>query len=166
MTLSLFRLPRFALLFDMHCWGYRAIWALLPIGAIGCYGYYAPLNSELSGREIQLALTDSGSVVLAPRVGYAVVAVEGKLLADSAGLYEMSVVSTQRRDGQESGWKGERVEIPHSLVSTLSERRFSRARTSLFAGAVSVGLVVIKHIFGGAGGSNAPGGIPGGPSPR
>lgn len=131
-----------------------------------CYGLYAPQSSQLTGRDLELVLTDSGSVMLMPRVGASVQAVTGRLLTDSAGVYSVSVESTRRRDGVESGWRGERVDIPHPFVSSLSERRFSAARTTLFAGAMTVALVAIKTIFGGAGGSNSPGGIPGGPNPR
>ena len=132
----------------------------------GCYGLYAPQSSRLTGRELELTLTDSGSVMLTPRVGVAVQAVDGRLLTDSAGVYAMAVQSTRRRDGIENGWRGELVEIPHAFVASLAERRFSTARTTLFAGAMTVALAAIKGIFGGAGGSNSPGGVPGGPSPR
>src|SRR5438046_6202023 len=100
----------------------RIIRRLFPVALIAvasCYGFYAPLDSHLAGRELQLSLTDSGSVMLAPRIGYQVDAVEGKLIADTAGFYALSVASTRRRDGLENGWRGERVEIPHSFVSTL-----------------------------------------------
>jgi hypothetical protein len=132
----------------------------------GCYGLYAPQSPRLAGRDLELTLTDSGSVMLTPRVGIAVRAVDGRLLTDSAGVYAMAVGSTRRRDGIENGWRGELVEIPHVFVASLAERRFSTARTTLFAGAVTVALVAIKGIFGGSGGSNSPGGVPGGPSPR
>ena len=132
----------------------------------GCYGFYAPGTPRLAGRDLELVLTDSGSVMLAPRVGLAVQAVDGRLLTDSAGIYSLAVQSTRRRDGMENGWRGERLEVPHSFVASLAERRFSAARTTLFAGAMTAALIAIKGIFGGSGGSNAPGGVPGGPSPR
>jgi hypothetical protein len=140
--------------------------AIAVLTASACYGYYAPLNPDLTGRRIQLTLTDSGSVVLSPRVGFDIDAVEGELLTDSAGKYLMSVLTTRRRDGLENGWKGEAVAIPHTLVATLTERRFSRARTTMFVGATTFAMVAIKRIFGGAGGANFPGGTPGGPAPQ
>ena len=134
--------------------------------SVSCYGLYAPQSSQLSGRNLELMLTDSGSVMLIPRVGASVQAIAGRLLSDSAGVYALSVESTRRRDGIENGWRGERVEVPHVFVASLAERRFSAARTTLFAGAMTAALVIIKGIFAGSGGSNSPGGIPGGPSPR
>lgn len=132
----------------------------------GCYGLYAPENSHLAGRDLELSLTDSGSVMLTPRVGLSVESIAGRLLTDSAGVYAMSVESTRRRDGIENGWRGERVDVPHVFVSSLAERRFSAARTTLFAGALTAALIAIKGIFAGAGSSKSPGGVPGGPSPR
>ncbi|HJP58997.1 MAG TPA: hypothetical protein VJ865_03335 [Gemmatimonadaceae bacterium] len=131
-----------------------------------CYGFYAPDSARLTGRDLEFMLTDSGSVMLASRVGPAVEAVDGRLLTDTAGVYSMAVQSTRRRDGLENGWRGELVQIPHPFVASVAERRFSPARTTLFAGAMTAALVALKSVFAGAGGSNSPGGIPGGPNPR
>ena len=139
---------------------------LAVVTSAGCYGYYAPLSTDLSGRQVQLSLTDSGSLALAPHVGNGIEAIDGKMVADSAGAYLISIFGTRRRDGQEATWKGEMLDIPRPFVSTVSERRFSRARTLLFTGVTTVAMVAIKHAFGGAGGANAPGGTGPGPGPR
>jgi hypothetical protein len=131
-----------------------------------CYGFYAPETARLTGRDLEFMLTDSGSVMLTSRVGPAVQAVDGRLVIDTAGVYSLAVQSTRRRDGMENGWRGELVEIPHPFVASVAEKRFSPARTTLFAGALTAALVVIKGIFAGNGGSNSPGGVPGGPNPR
>jgi hypothetical protein len=145
----------------------RTTTGLTCLGAsFGCYGLYAPQSSRLTGRDLELQLTDSGSVMLTPRVGLSVESIAGRLLVDSAGVYAMSVESTRRRDGIENSWRGERLDVPHVFVSTLAERRFSAARTTLFAGAMTAALIAIKGIFAGAGSSNSPGGVPGGPTPR
>lgn len=144
-----------------------ALTAFTGLGTSACYGYYQPITPHLSGHVVQLSITDSGSVVLAPQVGYGIEAVDGKLIADSDMRYLVAVTSIRWRDGQESGWKGESVDIPHSLVSTVMERRFSRARTMLFAAATTIAMVAVKHAFGGAGGATAPGGNTGnGGGPR
>jgi hypothetical protein len=144
-----------------------ALTALTGFGPTACYGYYQPMVSNLAGHQIQLAITDSGSVVLAPQVGFGIEALDGKLVADTAARYVVSVTGIRRRDGQESGWRGESVYVPHALVSGLTERRFSRARTTLFAAATTIAMVAVKHAFGGAGGATAPGGSTGtGGGPR
>lgn len=129
----------------------------------GCFGYYQPVTADLTGRRIQVSLTDSGAVVLAPRLGSGIESVAGLLTADSSDKYVVSVLNTTRRDGQEADWRGEPVIIPRSLVSIVAERRFSRARTALFVTATSIALAVTKHAFSGSGGATAPGGTPSGP---
>jgi hypothetical protein len=141
---------------------------LLCLGLItavssGCYEYLeVPATPGLAGHEVQLSITDSGSVVLASQVGYGIEAVDGKLISDSDMRYQVAVTSIRRRDGQESDWNGESVNIPHSLVSTIMERRFSRARSTLFAAATTMAMLVAKRAFGGTGGATVPGGNPGG----
>jgi hypothetical protein len=139
---------------------------LAGFGATGCYGYYQPMTSNLTGRQLQLSITDSGAVFLAPQVGFGIEAVDGRLVADSASRYVISVSGIRRRDGLESDWKGESVYIQHVFVSTVMEKRFSRARTTLFAAATAVAMVAVKHAFGGAGGATSPGGSPGGGGPK
>ena len=139
---------------------------LAGLSATGCYGYYQPMTSNLTGRQLQLSITDSGAVILAPQVGFGIEAVDGRLVADSASRYVVSVSGIRRRDGLQSDWKGESVYIQHVFVSTVMERRFSRARTTLFAAATTIAMVAMKRAFGGAGGATSPGGSPGGGGPR
>jgi len=141
--------------------------AAAALSGTGCYGYYQPVNSNLTGHQIQLSLTDSGAVILAPQVGFGIESVDGKLVTDSAARYIVSVSGIRRRDGMEADWRGEPVYIPHALVSSVMERRFSRARTTLFAVATTIALATVKRAFGGAGGATAPGGSTGtGGGPR
>jgi hypothetical protein len=144
-----------------------ALAACLGLGASGCYGYYQPSTPNLAGHEVQLGLTDSGSIVLAPQVGNRIEAVEGKLISDSDMRYQVAVTGIRRRDGQESDWNGEFVNIPHAVVSTIMERRFSRSRTTLFALATTFAMITAHRAFAGTGGANVPGPSPGaGTGPR
>ncbi len=133
-----------------------ALLAVTTVGASACYGYYPP-PANLSGRDIQISLTDSGAVVLAPKIGSGIESVDGKVLADTVSHLMLSVMGTQRRDGVENTWKGETLDVPRSLVAGVMERRFSRARTLLFIAATTIAMVAVKRAFGGAGGANAPG---------
>lgn len=125
----------------------------------GCYEYVStPLTTSLVGRRVQLSLTDSGTVALARQVGPSVEAVEGDLLADSAGAYVIGVAVIRARSGAESDWRGERVAVPHSLVSSFAERKFSTSRTSFAGALMTVGVVAITTALRGGGDSS--GGIP------
>jgi len=126
--------------------------ATLFVAATGCYGYYPPREAVSPlGREVVVNLTDSGSVVMARVVGPAVTSIEGRLLADSAGSLMLSASLVRLRDGNETDWKGERISIARPLIAGTAERRFSRARTTLFSGAIAVALVALREAFGGNG---------------
>jgi hypothetical protein len=81
---------------------------------------------------------------------------------DSSGTIVLSMTGSRKRDGLESDWKGERVAVPRALVANVTERRFSRARTALFSGALAVALVSMRQAFGGSGASSPGSGLPGG----
>lgn len=130
---------------------------LAILGGTACYGYYPPATANLTGREIQVSLTDSGAVALAPRIGNGMESVEGKVLSDTVSHFLLSVMGTRRRDGIENTWKGEPLDIPRSLVAGVAERRFSRARTALFVIATTIAMIATKQAFGSVGGTNAPG---------
>jgi hypothetical protein len=129
----------------------------------GCYAYYEPPAGVAPvDRDVQLTLTDSGSVVLASQIGPSGAAISGRLLADSAENYRISIMSVRQRAGFDVGWNGERVLVPRVLVAGISERRFSGARTAAF-GAATIGvLAALRVAFGGAGGATTPGTTPGG----
>jgi hypothetical protein len=130
-----------------------------------CYEYLpARTPASLLGQRVQLTLTDSGSVVMASRVGPSVDAIEGDLVADSAGSYVVGVTVTRARNGTESDWRGERVAVAHPLVASFAERRFSRSR-STFAGALmTAGIVAITVSLRGNGESSGGAPTPGRPS--
>ena len=137
--------------------------AVAGIIGSGCFGYYQPSTADLEGRRIQLSLTDAGSAMLAPQLGPSVAEVEGVVDDDSAGVFGVSVLGITRRDGQENDWRGERISISRSIVASVKERRFSRARTTLFTVLSVAGVIATKQAFGNGGGANAPGGTPSGP---
>ena len=118
----------------------------------GCYGSYVTPNADGAvGRRVQLSLSDSGSVMLASQLGPSSNAVEGRLVADSANLFLVSVVGVQRRDGSGSEWKGEGVAIPQPFVTRVAERRFSWGRTAITTVLTGAALVAAQQAFSGRG---------------
>lgn len=139
---------------------------MLPVLA-GCYTYQPVVGAHPTAHErVRLTLTDSGAVSLASQLGPATEEVSGRLSADSAGAYIVSVLATRRRGGPEIDWRGEHVAVPRRLVARTEERRFSRARTLMASLGLVVAAAVAREAFWGAGGvfGGAPPG--GGPSPR
>lgn len=113
-----------------------ALTLLVALGG-GCYEY-VPVSqpAPYMGRRVQIVLTDAGAVALASQLGPSVESLEGTLLGDSSESYRVGVIATRLRSGSENDWRGEIVTVPHALVSSLSERRFSTSRT-LFAGTLA-----------------------------
>ena len=141
----------------------RIVAAGLAVGLCGCYGYMAPPRGEsLVGREAQLALSDSGAVVLAAAIGPAAESITGRVVTDSGGAYIVALSTVRRRDGDETVWRGERVLVPHALVLDVGQRRFSASRTALFGGVVSAGLLAARLAFQGHGSGGGGGGVGGG----
>jgi hypothetical protein len=131
------------------------------LASVACYAYLpTPMSGAQPGSEVQLSITDSGTVVLASAIGPSVGIVDGRLLSDSGGSYLLNVTRTQRRDGTETDWRGERVVVPHELTSGIAMRRFSTGRTALFSTLATGALVAIAEAFGGNGGASAPGRTP------
>ena len=124
----------------------------LPAFLGGCYGYYqAPTASPLVGRRVQLSLSDSGSVMLASQIGPSNAALEGRLVADTANAYLISVLGVRRRDGSDADWRGENISIPRPFVTQIAERRFSVGRTALVSFLTGAALVAARQAFSGAG---------------
>jgi hypothetical protein len=105
-------------------------------------------------------------VSLAAQLGPATEEVQGRVVADSAGAFVMSVLATRRRGGAETDWSGEQVVVPRPLIARAHERRFSRKRTVLASIGVIVAAVAAREAFWGPGGVFAGGPAGGGPGPR
>ena len=144
----------------------RLSWLAL-ISLLACAGCYAYMPSSGSipamGADLQLTLTDSGTLVLSRAVGPSVGMLTGRFIADSADTYLLNVTRTERRDGNGMEWRGERVGVPRALVSSVAVRKFSPGRTLLFGGLGTGALVAIAEAFAGGGGATVPGGTPTGP---
>ena len=142
--------------------GATRVGALLVAGALasGCYAYNTPHLGEserLTGRQVQATLTDSGSVVLAAKVGPAVEQLRGSVVAED--LTSLSVVMDQsvHRDGNGRAGGKKWCSVPCPLIREIDIRGFSpRARCSP-AFLTSVALVAVEKGFLKNGGANAGG---------
>ena len=138
--------------------------ASAAVAAGGCYDYFPVRQSSttLPREEVELALTDSGAVVLARDIGPASTAIDGALVGDSAGRFTIAVRQVRRRDADPAPWRGEQIAVPHALVASVRTRRLARTRTVLASVAAVAGVILARTAIAHGGGSNAGGGIPGG----
>ena len=123
---------------------------LLPLVLTGCYTY---ANSSVGdvpvGREVRVALTDSGSLRLAALVGPRASALEGRLAARADTAATLAVHQVTRFDGTSESWNGERVALPAAALRTVQRRTLSRGRTiGLAAGLVGTALLAVRAFQG------------------
>ena len=118
----------------------------------GCYAYMPQASTSTpAGREFQLSLSDSGSVVLSPVVGPAADAINGRIVSQTNDVFVVAVTSVHQRDGQETRWRGERIDVSKRLVNRADERQFSPTRTGLFTGIAAAAFVAARQAFAGRG---------------
>jgi hypothetical protein len=128
--------------------------------ASGCYAYTTPHLAEsehLTGRQVQATLTDSGSVILAAKVGPAIEQLRGSVVAEDLMTLSVAMDESVRRDGTGAPWKQEVVQVPRPLISQIDIRGFSPSRTLFAAFLTSVALIAVEKGFLKNGGANAAG---------
>lgn len=121
------------------------------LGGVGwaCYNY-VPLAppAPAPGSSLAVELTDSGTDVLGRYLGPNVALVDGRLLSVTPDSLALSVRSVTDREGIDHFWRGETVSLPRRLVATLSRRRLSVGRTTVFAAGAALGAVLVLRAFG------------------
>ena len=133
--------------------------ALASAVASGCYAYSAPGSGEtrLMGRQVQATLTDSGSVVMAAKVGPAVEQLRGSVVAQDLNSVSFSMDESVHRDGTGAPWRQEVVQVPRPLIRQIDVRAFSPTRTALAALLTTTALLAVERGFLKNGGANAAG---------
>jgi len=129
--------------------------AALAVGA--CYSYVPLYSAPDPGTKVALQLNDRGRLALEQNIGPDVAVVEGVLQqrSDSELVVAISEVRTLYVD--RSKWAGETVMFRQDQVRSMSEKRYSRGRTFVLAGAVATSTVffmVTRSLVGGGGGGS------------
>jgi hypothetical protein len=142
--------------------GVARVGTLAVAGALatGCYAYNAPSPAQserLTGRQVQATLTDSGSVVLAAKVGPAVEQLRGSVVAEDLTSLSVAMDESVHRDGTGAPWRQEVVQVPRPLIREVDIRSFSPSRTLFAAFLTSAALFALERGFVKNGGSNAAG---------
>jgi hypothetical protein len=128
--------------------------------ASGCYAYAAPSlgdSERLTGRQVQATLTDSGSVVMAAKVGPSVEQLRGSVVAEDLTSLSFAMEESVHHDGTGAPWRQEVVQVPRPLIREVDVRAFSPTRTAFAAFLTSVVLFGVERGFLKGGGSNATG---------
>lgn len=127
-------------------------WSVIPaaLALSACYVSVPVQSSQLApGQRVRVELTDMGSDSLARYLGPGVSSVDGRLVQRSDSSFGVSVSQVQLRNGSDQFWKGESVTIPRVSIAGVQERRISKLRSFLLAGAVVAGAVLITSAAAG-----------------
>ncbi|MEP7247115.1 MAG: hypothetical protein ABI885_25995 [Gammaproteobacteria bacterium] len=95
-------------------------------------------------------INDAGRLAVGTSMGQEIAQVEGRLVSNDNGEYEVAVSMVHLLRGGEQVWRGEKVKIKKEHVSYLYERKLDKAR-SVSMGAIGVGataLILTQSIFG------------------
>ena len=144
-----------------------AVRRLVPVALLlatsGCYAYtrVAP-DAVAPGRELRLTLTDLGSAELWRELGPRASAVDGLIAARDSSAFRVAVMQVVRSGGTEERWSGEMVRLPQPAVAVVETRRFSRTRTALLAGGMTVATYLVARLLDRGDGISSRGGRGGG----
>lgn len=122
----------------------------------GCYTY-TPLQTldPAPQQRVAMVLTDQGRVGAGPVIGAGVARIDGALIGSTDSDFTLQVAGVTDIRGTMSRWSRETITLRRSWVGNAYERRFSKSRTYLLAGALTAGFVVFaasRHLFGIGGG--------------
>lgn len=110
-----------------------------------------------------MELNDKGRIGLGERVGPAATSVEGLLQSQTDSVYLIQVSSVAYVNGQSNRWNGEQLTVRKDFIKDLSERKFSRSRSTLAGAALAAGVVLFaisRNLLGFGNSSREP--VPGG----
>jgi hypothetical protein len=109
----------------------------------GCYETL-PLQqgSAPATVSVQLVMNDKGRLAVADKLGASVDRVEGMVTAQNADSYTLAVTEVYQINGNSAKWENEPVTISKDGVDGYRVHQLNRARTIVFASAVTVALVV------------------------
>jgi hypothetical protein len=134
---------------------------------VACYNYVPLAQSRLTPTTyLAITLTDIGSEELARSLGPDVRVVRGRFVAAQERGLAMSVQAVESGRGGVSRWAGETVVVPEEFVRAAQERRVSRGKMALLAGASLFGMVVAYRAFGPGASGGTPSSAGSGPGAR
>ena len=128
----------------------RLVLSATLAASTGCYAYLeSPAARPAAGGDVRVVLAEDRTGALRGLLGEPVAAVTGRLVGDAPDSLIVLVATVTYRSGGVNEWKGERVAIPRSLVTSVSGRQFSAGRTGLLVGALALAGLAARTLFSG-----------------
>jgi hypothetical protein len=118
--------------------------ALLLGFQTGCYTL-GPVQSAVpvGAEQVGVLLNDRGRFQMSETLGTEVDMVVGAVASQDEAVIRMQVYRVITLRGEASTWTGETIEVPREGVMGFRERKLSKARSWVLAGAV-VGAIIIS----------------------
>ena len=123
---------------------------LLPVVALASCYRFTPLEggTPTRGEEVRLALSDEGSVRMAPMIGPRISAIDGRVLESGDTAIVLAVQSVVAQGGRAMNWSQERLAVPRTAVVSVRTRTLDRKRSWILAGLTVVGAIALGEAFG------------------
>ncbi len=125
---------------------------LAAVLSAGCYELQPVTGpAPAVGTQVAFDVNDQGRVALGGSMGPEIAQIEGRLIEKSSADYLVAVSAIHMLRGGEQVWSGEPVHIKSEYVTSVYEKKFSKAK-SIALGAIGVGVVALiatQSILGG-----------------
>jgi hypothetical protein len=111
-----------------------------------CYSY-VPVDSQApapAGGYVALGISDRGRVGLNERFGEGVREISGRVVRQDGEEIVQSVDHVRNLDGETTRWAGDTTHVSRNFVGSMTERRFSSAKTSLIAAGAAAAIYVMS----------------------
>jgi hypothetical protein len=119
------------------------------VGVCACYRYVPETSPQPTvGSEYRAHLTSEGTAQVQPILGQNVIRVDGRLLAVSDSIYELSMgATTTTLDPRPVIWSGEVIRLPKGAVDRIERRELDRPRTVRAAALYTAGVVLAGSVW-------------------
>ncbi|HKW42032.1 MAG TPA: hypothetical protein VJN39_12350 [Gemmatimonadales bacterium] len=138
-------------------------WGATPLVGLvaACYSYTPlPTLEPVPETRVALVLSDVGRVGAGPEMGPGVARIEGAVVGSTDSEYTLRITGVTDIRGHENRWSGESFSVRRTWVGNAYERRFSKSRTYLLVGFLTVGVATFaatRHLFGIGSSTETPG---------
>lgn len=132
------------------------------VSMTGCYSYpVRPLAEVSRSATVSAEITDVGRVALAEAIGSGVARVDGRVIEVSDSVVRLAVTDVTFLSGLSNKWQGQDVTLRSQDVKSVSQRTYSKQRTTIaiILGAVLAGAILVASftgLFGGDAGRDKP----------
>lgn len=127
-----------------------------------------PMTTDVPAPSTRIiaTVTDSGTVVMANKIGPGAQAVEGVVTAADAKEWTLSLVQVEYRGGTSVQWSREVVTFPRYALTNPTVKRVDMAKSWIAGGLVAASVFIVAKAFGAVGTSDNGGTTPSPPAIR